>query len=88
MVGWQQIFESPAQQEGSILIIDFLTFINQKCRMLTIFMLCSSNIYFCWQDYGHRVRLATHANFKDFVMTTGLEFYPLGGDPKVLAGCM
>ncbi|CAN6180131.1 unnamed protein product [Urochloa humidicola] len=38
------------------------------------------------QDYGHRVRLATHANFKDFVMTTGLEFYPLGGDPKVLAG--
>ncbi|RCV10464.1 hypothetical protein SETIT_2G114500v2 [Setaria italica] len=40
------------------------------------------------QDYGHRVRLATHANFKDFVMTTGLEFYPLGGDPKVLAGYM
>jgi len=40
------------------------------------------------QDYGHRVRLATHANFKDFVMATGLEFYPLGGDPKVLAGCM
>jgi sterol 3beta-glucosyltransferase len=44
--------------------------------------------FFCWQDFGHRVRLATHANFKDFVMTTGLEFYPLGGDPKVLAGCM
>ncbi|ONM20547.1 Sterol 3-beta-glucosyltransferase UGT80A2 [Zea mays] len=40
------------------------------------------------QDYGHRVRLATHANFKDFVMTTGLEFYPLGGDPKILAGYM
>ncbi|KAJ1288393.1 hypothetical protein BS78_02G086100 [Paspalum vaginatum] len=40
------------------------------------------------QDYGHRVRLATHANFKDFVLTTGLEFYPLGGDPKVLAGYM
>ncbi|XP_035820146.1 sterol 3-beta-glucosyltransferase UGT80A2-like [Zea mays] len=38
------------------------------------------------QDYGHRVRLATHANFKDFVMTTGLEFYPLGEDPKNLAG--
>ena len=47
----------------------------------------TSNIYFCWQDYGHRVRLATHANFKDFVIATGLEFYPLGGDPKVLAGC-
>ncbi|XP_050142477.1 sterol 3-beta-glucosyltransferase UGT80A2-like isoform X2 [Malus sylvestris] len=40
------------------------------------------------QEYGHRVRLATHANFKDFVLTAGLEFYPLGGDPKVLAGYM
>ncbi|RZC19718.1 Sterol 3-beta-glucosyltransferase UGT80A2 isoform B [Glycine soja] len=40
------------------------------------------------QDYGHRVRLATHSNFKEFVLTAGLEFYPLGGDPKVLAGCM
>lgn len=40
------------------------------------------------QDFGHRVRLATHANFKEFVLTAGLEFYPLGGDPKILAGCM
>lgn len=40
------------------------------------------------QDYGHRVRLATHSNFKEFVMTAGLEFFPLGGDPKVLAGYM
>ncbi|GMP90455.1 hypothetical protein CsSME_00041577 [Camellia sinensis var. sinensis] len=40
------------------------------------------------QDYGHRVRLATHSNFKDFVLTAGLEFYPLGGDPKILAGYM
>lgn len=40
------------------------------------------------QEYGHRVRLATHSNFKEFVLTAGLEFYPLGGDPKVLAGCM
>lgn len=39
------------------------------------------------QEFGHRVRLATHANFKDFVRTAGLEFFPLGGDPKVLAGC-
>ncbi|KAI7982583.1 Sterol 3-beta-glucosyltransferase UGT80A2 [Camellia lanceoleosa] len=38
------------------------------------------------QDYGHHVRLATHSNFKDFVLTAGLEFYPLGGDPKILAG--
>ncbi|XP_037495124.1 sterol 3-beta-glucosyltransferase UGT80A2 isoform X1 [Jatropha curcas] len=40
------------------------------------------------QEYGHRVRLATHSNFKDFVLTAGLEFFPLGGDPKVLAGYM
>lgn len=39
------------------------------------------------QEYGHRVRLATHANFKDFVLSTGLEFFPLGGDAKVLADC-
>ncbi|KAL9360765.1 hypothetical protein Peur_048888 [Populus x canadensis] len=40
------------------------------------------------QDYGHRVRLATHSNFKEFVETAGLEFFPLGGDPKILAGYM
>ncbi|CAN1131264.1 Sterol 3-beta-glucosyltransferase UGT80A2 [Linum perenne] len=40
------------------------------------------------KDYGHRVRLATHSNFKEFVLTAGLEFYPLGGDAKVLAGYM
>ncbi|XP_052728792.1 sterol 3-beta-glucosyltransferase UGT80A2 isoform X4 [Vigna angularis] len=38
------------------------------------------------QEDGHRVRLATHKNFEDFVLNAGLEFYPLGGDPKVLAG--
>lgn len=40
------------------------------------------------QDYGHRVRLATHPNFKEFVLMAGLEFYPLGGDPKQLAAYM
>ncbi|KAK9735783.1 hypothetical protein RND81_04G227400 [Saponaria officinalis] len=40
------------------------------------------------QEHGHRVRLATHQNFKDFVLSSGLEFFPLGGDPKVLAGYM
>ncbi|KAL8171817.1 hypothetical protein V2J09_023621 [Rumex salicifolius] len=40
------------------------------------------------QEHGHRVRLATHSNFKEFVLSGGLEFYPLGGDPKVLAEYM
>uniref|UniRef100_A0A7N0SVU0 sterol 3beta-glucosyltransferase n=1 Tax=Kalanchoe fedtschenkoi TaxID=63787 RepID=A0A7N0SVU0_KALFE len=40
------------------------------------------------QDHGHRVRLATHANFRDFVLSAGLEFFSLGGDPKVLAEYM
>lgn len=34
--------------------------------------------------YGHKVRLATHAAFEDFVRSSGLEFYPLGGDPAEL----
>ncbi|ESW15541.1 hypothetical protein PHAVU_007G080800 [Phaseolus vulgaris] len=40
------------------------------------------------QEYGHHVRLATHANFKIFVKSAGVDFYPLGGDPRVLAGYM
>ncbi|KAG8390692.1 hypothetical protein BUALT_Bualt01G0110000 [Buddleja alternifolia] len=40
------------------------------------------------QEDGHRVRLATHSNFKEFVLSAGLEFFPLGGDPKVLAAYM
>lgn len=40
------------------------------------------------QEHGHRVRLATHSNFKHFVLEAGLEFFPLGGDPKVLAEYM
>lgn len=39
------------------------------------------------QEFGHHVRLATHANFSAFVKSAGVEFYPLGGDPRVLAGC-
>ncbi|KAG6578217.1 Sterol 3-beta-glucosyltransferase [Phytophthora cinnamomi] len=40
------------------------------------------------QRDGHRVRLATHAVYRDFVVGHGVEFYPLGGDPKELAAYM
>ncbi|KAK3699130.1 hypothetical protein LTR37_016604 [Vermiconidia calcicola] len=38
--------------------------------------------------YGHRVRLATHPNFKDFVSENGLEFFSIGGDPSKLMAFM
>ncbi|KAH1230559.1 Sterol 3-beta-glucosyltransferase UGT80B1 [Glycine max] len=34
-------------------------------------------------EYGHHVRLATHDNFKTFVKSAGVDFYPLGGDPHM-----
>ncbi|TQD95537.1 hypothetical protein C1H46_018830 [Malus baccata] len=39
-------------------------------------------------EFGHHVRLATHVNFSSFVKSAGVDFYPLGGDPRVLAGYM
>ena len=38
--------------------------------------------------YGHRVRLATHPNFKSFVQENGLEFFSIGGDPFQLMAFM
>jgi len=38
--------------------------------------------------YGHRVRLATHPTFKDFVQEHGLEFFSIGGDPSRLMAYM
>ena len=36
------------------------------------------------QRFGHNVRLATHNVFEDFVRSSGLEFFPIGGDPAEL----
>jgi hypothetical protein len=38
--------------------------------------------------YKHRVRLATHPVFKDFVEKNGLEFFSIGGDPAELMAFM
>jgi UDP:flavonoid glycosyltransferase YjiC (YdhE family) len=40
------------------------------------------------ETYGHRVRLATHPTFKDFVQKNGLEFFSIGGDPTRLMAFM
>lgn len=40
------------------------------------------------QKDGHRVRLATHNTFEKFVIDSGLEFYPIGGDPTELMAYM
>lgn len=40
------------------------------------------------QKHGHRVRIATHDVFANFVRESGLEFYPIGGDPAELMAYM
>ncbi|KAK4149937.1 sterol 3-beta-glucosyltransferase [Chaetomidium leptoderma] len=40
------------------------------------------------QRHGHRVRLATHDTFGNFVSASGLEFFPVGGDPAELMAYM
>ncbi|KAF3019889.1 hypothetical protein E8E15_001620 [Penicillium rubens] len=40
------------------------------------------------QKHGHRVRIATHDVFADFVHESGLEFFPVGGDPAELMAFM
>ena len=37
---------------------------------------------------GHRVRLATHETFRDFVTGAGLEFFNIGGNPADLMSYM
>ncbi|KAI1126478.1 UDP-glucose,sterol transferase [Nemania abortiva] len=40
------------------------------------------------QAHGHRVRIATHDIFQHFVTSSGLGFYPIGGDPTELMAYM
>lgn len=41
------------------------------------------------EDYGHRVRIATHPAFKSFIQDdSGLEFFSIGGDPSELMAFM
>ncbi|KAE9373334.1 glycosyltransferase family 1 protein [Stipitochalara longipes BDJ] len=40
------------------------------------------------QVVGHRVRIATHDVFEQFVRDSGLEFFPIGGDPTELMAYM
>lgn len=37
---------------------------------------------------GHRVRLASHLTFREFVLDNGLEFFNIGGDPEELMAFM
>ena len=37
---------------------------------------------------GHRVRIATHGTFQEFVTGAGLEFFSIGGDPQDLMSYM
>ena len=37
---------------------------------------------------GHRIRIATHDTFKEFVTGAGLEFFNIGGDPQDLMNYM
>jgi hypothetical protein len=36
------------------------------------------------KQYGHRVRVATHPTFKEFVLENDLDFFSIGGDPAEL----
>ncbi|ETS85123.1 hypothetical protein PFICI_03148 [Pestalotiopsis fici W106-1] len=40
------------------------------------------------QKHGHRVRIATHNVFQQFVTSSGLGFHPVGGDPAELMAYM
>ena len=37
---------------------------------------------------GHRIRIASHETFRDFVNENGLEFFDIGGNPQDLMSYM
>ena len=40
------------------------------------------------QEHGHRVRIASHPTFREFVNSNDLEFFSVGGDPSELMAFM
>lgn len=40
------------------------------------------------QLYGHRIRFATHMAHRAYVLSEGIDFYPLSGDPRVMSSWM
>jgi len=40
------------------------------------------------ENFGHRVRIATHKEHESFVMDQGVEFHPIGGEPRKLMAFM
>ncbi|WOL18783.1 sterol 3-beta-glucosyltransferase UGT80B1 isoform X2 [Canna indica] len=83
--------KSIPQLEIAILVVgtrgDVQPFIALAKKLQAIWLQSMMEIIF-FQEFGHHVRLATHANFRNFVKSCGLQFYPLGGDPRILAGYM
>lgn len=75
-------------------LVDIINLIYRKKRLGNFFsalclIICKllKRFIVYLQEFGHCVRLAAHANFSTFVRSAGVDFYPLGGDPRVLAGC-
>ena len=70
------------QAVAGSLIIEGVILVNHGSRLhLQPFVAVALKL----KEYGHRVRVATHSPFRAFVEQFGLEMFPLGGDPEVLA---